>query len=141
MPTRKASARWNGDLKSGNGHMNGESGAFDTPFSFSTRFQEEPGTNPEELIGAALAGCFSMAFSAGIGEAGYDPKLVETNADVTLEEVDDDFAITTINLNMTAEIPGLDEDEFQKHAKAAKENCPVSKALKGVDINLNATLK
>ncbi len=141
MPTRKASAKWEGDLKTGNGNMKGESGAFEAPFSFTTRFQDEPGTNPEELIGAAHAGCFSMAFSGAVGEAGYEPKSVETSADVTIEEVDGDFAISTIVLNMEAEIPGIDEDTFQETAEAAKNGCPVSKALKGVNIKLNATLK
>lgn len=141
MSTSKANATWKGDLKTGKGTMKGESGAFDTPFSFKTRFEGAEGTNPEELIGAAHAGCYSMAFSAGIGEAGYEPKSVETNAEVKLEEVDDDFAITTIVLNMEAEIPGIDEETFQEHAEAAKENCPVSKALSSVDIQLNAILK
>lgn len=141
MPTSNAQAKWTGDLKTGKGDMKAGSGAFETSFSFKTRFQGAEGTNPEELIGGALAGCFSMAFSGGLGGDGYEPESIETNAEVTLEEVDDDFAITTITLNTEADVPGIDEETFQEHAQAAKENCPVSKALKGVNIKLNATLK
>lgn len=136
MPTRKAEATWNGDLKNGKGIMSFESGAYEGSYSFKSRFEEGTGTNPEELIGAAHAGCFSMAFSNVLAEAGYTPESVTTNADVTLEN----GAITTIVLNTKANVPDIDEDTFLEHAQGAKENCPVSKALAGVDIKLNASL-
>jgi len=140
MPTRKANAVWNGDLKGGKGTMKMDSGSYEGPYSFSSRFEEGKGTNPEELIAAAHAGCYSMALSAGLGKAGYDPKSVETRADVKLEKVGDGFKITTITLNTKANIPEIDEDTFMEHANGAKDNCPVSQALAGVDIKLNAEL-
>lgn len=140
MPTRKAKASWNGDLKNGNGEMSFGSGAYTGAYSFKSRFEEGTGTNPEELIGAANAGCFSMALSADLAEAGYAPENVTTNADVTLEMVDGDPAITTITLNTEASVPDIDEDEFHDIAEGAKKNCPVSKALAGVNIVLNANL-
>jgi lipoyl-dependent peroxiredoxin len=140
MSIRKAHARWNGDLKSGNGSFKTGSGSFEGNYSFGTRFEEEPGTNPEELIGAAHAGCFSMAFSATVAKAGYEPKRVETNAKVHLDKSDDGFTITKIELNMEADIDGIDEDAFQEFAEGAKKNCPVSRALAGVDIVLDARL-
>lgn len=140
MPTRKANAVWNGDLKGGKGTMKMDSGSYEGPYSFSSRFEDGKGTNPEELIAAAHAGCYSMALSAGLGKAGYDPKSVETRADVKLEKVGDGFKITTITLNTKATIPEIDEDTFMEHANGAKENCPVSQALAGVEIKLNAEL-
>ena len=116
------------------------SGAFKGAYSFKSRFEEGTGTNPEELIGAAHAGCFSMALSGDLAEAGYNPESVTTNANVTLETVDGDPAISTIELNVEATISDIDEDEFQELAEGAKKNCPVSKALAGVDIKLNANL-
>ena len=137
MPTRKAESTWNGDLKNGNGNMSFGSGAYEGSYSFKSRFEEGTGTNPEELIGAAHSGCFSMALSADIAEAGYSPESVTTNAEVSLE----DGSITTIVLTTKANVPDIDEDTFQEIAAGAKENCPVSKALAGVDIKLNASLK
>lgn len=140
MPTRKSKASWNGDLKNGKGNMSFGSGAYKGAYSFKSRFEDGTGTNPEELIGAALAGCFSMALSADIAEAGYTPEAVTTNADVALEMVDGDPAITTITLNVTANIPDIEKDEFLEFAEGAKKNCPVSKALAGVNIKLNPAL-
>lgn len=140
MPKRKAKATWNGDLKNGNGNMSFGSGAYEGAYTFKSRFEEGTGTNPEELIGAANAGCFSMALSADLAEAGYSPKSVTTNADVDLEMVDGDPAITTITLNVKANVPDIDEDDFLEYAEGAKKNCPVSKALSGVNIKLNAEL-
>jgi osmotically inducible protein OsmC len=141
MPTRKAKASWNGDLKNGNGNMSFGSGSYNGSYSFKSRFEDGTGTNPEELIGAAHAGCYSMALSADLAEAGFTPEGVTTNADVTLDFVDGDPAITTITLNVTANIPDIDEEQFQEYAEGAKKNCPVSKALAGVNIELNATLE
>lgn len=140
MPTRKAKASWNGDLKNGNGNMSFGSGAYKGSYSFKSRFEDGTGTNPEELIGAAHAGCYSMALSADLAEAGYTPEAVTTNADVALEMIDGDPAITTITLNVTANIPDIEEDKFLEFAEGAKKNCPVSKALAGVNIKLNTTL-
>jgi osmotically inducible protein OsmC len=141
MPVRKAEANWNGSIMDGKGQMRLGSGAFDGPFSFKSRMEEGTGTNPEELIGAAHAGCFSMAFSATLGSQGFEPKSIHTDANVKFDKVGDSFAITRIDLNTTAEISNIDETKFQELAKAAKENCPVSKALAGTEINLNAVLK
>lgn len=117
------------------------SGAYEGAYSFKSRFEEGTGTNPEELIGAAHAGCYAMALSADLAEAGYSPESVNTNANVSLEMVDGDPAITTITLDVTANIPDIDDATFQEHAEGAKKNCPVSKALAGVDIKLNAKLE
>lgn len=140
MPTRNANATWEGNLKDGKGSMKLGSGAFEGPFSFGTRFEDRPGTNPEELIGAAHAGCFSMAFSHGADQAGHTPKRVRTSAKVHLEKTEGGFAITRVELAMEAEIPGIGNDEFQKLAADAKKGCPVSKALTGVKIELDAKL-
>jgi lipoyl-dependent peroxiredoxin len=138
--TRKAQAQWNGDLKAGKGEMSLGSGAFKGAYSFGTRFEGAPGTNPEELIGAAHAGCFSMALSAALGKAGFTPKSVRTNATVTLDKVGEGFGITRIDLDTEASIPGIDDAKFQEIAKGAKENCPVSKALSATPIHLKAKL-
>jgi osmotically inducible protein OsmC len=140
MPTRSSTATWNGDLQNGSGHMSLESGAYEGAFSFRSRFEEGDGSNPEELIGAAHAGCFSMAFSNILDEAGYTPESVETTADVTLKMVDGAPTITGIHLTTEASVPGIDAETFQEHAEAAKEGCPVSKALAGTEITLDATL-
>ncbi|HEY6776607.1 MAG TPA: OsmC family protein [Thermoleophilaceae bacterium] len=141
MPRRTASARWDGSLQEGAGTMRMASGAYEGPYSFQSRFEEGDGTNPEELIAAAHAGCFSMALSAGLGQAGHNPDSVETEATVQLDKVGDGFAITHILLRTRARVPGIDADEFQQQAQAAKEGCPVSKALGGVDsIELQAEL-
>ncbi len=136
-----ASAHWEGDIKKGKGTISTQSGALkDQPYGFNTRFEGEPGTNPEELIGAAHAGCFSMAFSLQLGNAGHTADSIDTKARVTLDKDGDGFSITKIHLDMTAKIPGIDDAEFQKLAKGAKEGCPVSKVL-NADITLDAKLQ
>jgi lipoyl-dependent peroxiredoxin len=141
MAKRQASARWDGSLTDGNGTMRMATGAFEGPYSFQSRFQEGDGTNPEELIAAAHAGCFSMALSGELGRAGNEPESVETDATVHLEEVEGGFAITRIELSTRARVPGISDDEFQEIANAAKQGCPVSQALAGVDsIELDARL-
>lgn len=141
MPKRKANARWEGSLAEGGGTMSLGSGSYEGPYSFQSRFEDGDGTNPEELIGAAHAGCFSMALSLVLGQAGHDPESIETDATVQLDKVDDGFAITKIELTTRGHVPGLSAEEFQQHADAAKQGCPVSKALAGVDaIELNAEL-
>lgn len=141
MPTRRAEAEWNGTLREGKGTIKVESGAFTVPYSFGTRFESEKGTNPEELIGAAHAGCFSMALSAGLSKAGLKPTRIRTKAAVTIDKVGDAFGITKIELDCEATVPGLDEKTFQDQAKTAKETCPVSKALAGTKITLKAKLQ
>jgi osmotically inducible protein OsmC len=140
MATRKAEAEWNGSLREGGGRVKLGSGAFEGKYSFASRFEEAGGTNPEELIAAAHAGCFSMALSAGLGRAGFQPRRVQTTASVHLEKVGDAFAITRIDLDCQAEVPGIDDATFQQQAASAKENCPVSKALKATEITLQARL-
>ena len=139
MPVRNAEATWEGGLQDGDGSVELGSGAFSGPYSFSTRFEDEQGTNPEELIGAAEAGCFSMALSMILEEDGHAPERIHTTAAVELEQVDGDFAITSIELDTEGSVPGIEEDEFVEYAEMAKENCPVSKALSGTDITLNAS--
>lgn len=141
MTVRKANARWQGDLKSGKGHMAFGSGAWEGQYSFSSRFESGTGSNPEELIAAAHAGCFSMALSNILAEAGHTPERVETQAKVHLEMGDDGPSIPRIELTTEAVVPGISEDEFHKHADAAKKGCPVSKLLASAEISLNATLK
>ena len=141
MPARTATARWEGGLKDGKGSMRLGGGAFEGQYSFSSRFEDGVGTNPEELIGAAHAGCFSMALSAGLEQAGYSPNSVETTANVHLSPADGGFRISRIELRATADIPGIDATAFAEQAEAAKQNCPVSKALAGVDITLDARLE
>ena len=141
MAARTASAVWNGDLKSGDGTVSLGSGAWEGKYSFATRFEDAPGTNPEELIGAAHAGCFSMALSAGLSKAGHPPRTIRTTANVHLTKAGEGFAISRIELECSADVPGIAEEEFQKQAEGAKQNCPVSKALAGVEIVLNASLQ
>jgi osmotically inducible protein OsmC len=137
---RKGSAVWKGGLKDGAGVVSTESGVLsDVPYSFAKRFGDEAGTNPEELIGAAHAGCFSMAFSAQLGEAGVTPEKIETTATVTIENVGGGFTITTVHLDVQATIPNLEDSKFQEIAKKAKEGCPVSKLFKA-DITMDAKL-
>ena len=140
MPVRKAAAVWNGSLKEGNGSMQMGSGAYEGPYSFGSRFLEESGTNPEELIAAAHAGCFSMALSGGLGRSGHEVTSISTSAKVTLGKVGEGFQITNIELTTEGVVPGIDEATFVEHAEGAKANCPVSKALAAVEITLNATL-
>ena len=137
---KHASAHWQGNLKQGKGTINTESGALsDSPYGFNTRFEDTPGTNPEELIGAAHAGCFSMAFSMLLGEEGFTADSIDTKATVTLDKVDDGFAITAVHLVMRAAIPKIDQSAFETIANQAKTGCPVSKLL-NADITLDATL-
>jgi lipoyl-dependent peroxiredoxin len=140
MAVRTSTARWDGALQDGSGTMALGSGAFEGQFSYASRFEEGTGTNPEELIGAAHAGCFSMAFANTLATAGHDPQRVETTARVHLEPAEEGPSITEIELQTEAEVPGIQADEFQQLAETAKDNCPVSKALAGVDISLEATL-
>jgi osmotically inducible protein OsmC len=140
MPVRKASAVWEGDIRGGNGKVSLGSGAFEGRYSFGSRFEEAAGTNPEELIGAAHAGCFSMALSGGLGRGGHTPKRIATTARVHIEKVGEGFSITRIELDTEAEVPGIDDATFQDFARKAKEGCPVSKALAGTEITLNAKL-
>jgi osmotically inducible protein OsmC len=140
MPVRSARARWNGTLKDGEGTMKLASGAYEGKYSFGSRFEENPGANPEELIAAAHAGCFSMALSAGLGKAGFTPKSVDTKAKVHLTKSDAGFSISRIDLATTATVPDIDEETFLEHAEGAKKNCPVSRALAAVEITLDATL-
>ncbi len=141
MPTRKAEAEWLGNLAEGSGRLKVGSGAFDGPYSFKSRFEEgESATNPEELIGAAHAGCFTMALTAALSRAHITPTRIHTNATVKLEKIGESFSITAIALETEAEIPGLDDAAFQEYAQGAKQNCPVSKALAGTEISLVARL-
>ncbi len=136
----KASAIWTGGLKDGKGALTSESGVLSqTPYSFRTRFEDEKGTNPEELIAAAHAGCFSMAFSMILGLAGMTPDKIETEATVTLEKVGDGFAVTSSHLDVKAKIPGATEESFQDAAQKAKAGCPISKLL-NAKITMDAKL-
>ena len=138
---RKASAEWRGSLKEGKGTISGESGAISNlPYSFKTRFENEKGTNPEELIGAAHAGCFSMALSAQLGGAGMTPESIRTTAAVTLEKVGEGFSVTAVHLDVAAKIPGADRGAFEKAANEAKAGCPISKLL-NAKITMEARLE
>lgn len=140
MPTRTADAEWRGKLRDGKGTMRFGGGAFSGEYSFGSRFESGKGTNPEELIGAAHAGCFSMALSGILGDAGHAPKSVKTTAKVHIDKVGAGFGITKIELDCVAEVPGLSAVAFKELAEKAKTGCPVSQALKAVDIKLTARL-
>jgi lipoyl-dependent peroxiredoxin len=140
MIVRHSEAEWTGNLQEGKGTIKLGSGAYQGQYGFRSRFENGPGTNPEELIAAAHAGCFSMALSAGLSKAGHPPTRVHTTAKVVLDKVGEGFAITRIDLETEAEVPGIDEAQFQQQAEGAKKGCPVSKALAGPQINLKATL-
>ena len=140
MPVRTADAEWKGSLQEGSGTMRFGSGAFEGQYSFGSRFEEGKGTNPEELIGAAHAGCFSMALSGALTRAGHPPTSVRTTAKVHIEKRDAGFSITRIDLSTVGDVPGIDAETFQKEADGAKVNCPVSKALTGTEITLDAKL-
>jgi lipoyl-dependent peroxiredoxin len=141
MPTRNAHAEWNGSITDGSGTMAFGSGAFEGAYSFSSRMEEGTGTNPEELIGAAHAGCFSMALSVALGEAGHPPESISTDAQVRFGKEGEGWAIQGVELTTRARVPGIDEETFRQAAEAAKEGCPVSKALAGTEISLDATLE
>jgi osmotically inducible protein OsmC len=140
MPTRKAHAEWKGPIDSGEGTMKFSSGAYEGAYSFKSRMQDGPGTNPEELIAAAHAGCFSMALSVFLGNEGFTADSIETDAKVSFEQQGEGWAITGIELTTVGTVPGMDADAFRQAAEGAKENCPVSVALKAVPITLNASL-
>ena len=140
MAVRNAEAVWEGNLQKGNGTMKLGSGAFEGAFSFASRFEEGTGTNPEELVGAAHAGCFSMFLSALLSDAGYVPNRVHTTATVHLEQVEGAPWITKIHLSCEADVPGVDERTFQEKIAESKTGCPVSKALGGVEISVDAKL-
>ena len=138
MPVRNATAEWTGELPGGSGTM--AFGGFEGQYSFGSRFEEGPGTNPEELLGAAQAGCFSMFLAGALGKAGHSPERVATNARVHIDKVDDGFKITRVELDSDATVPGIADDEFQSIAEESKRNCPVSQALTGIAMSLNAKL-
>ncbi|KAA5606039.1 OsmC family protein [Roseospira marina] len=136
MPTRSAKARWTGALKDGAGTLETGSGLISGSYSFPSRFENGTGTTPEELIAAAHAGCYAMAFSALLGEAGHNPEHIDAEARVTLTEVDGKPTITKVHLTVSGSVPGLDADGFREQAEVAKAFCPVSRALAGVEITL-----
>lgn len=140
MPTRIAHARWEGSLKAGKGAIDFGHGMFKGPYSFASRFEEGAGTNPEELLGAAHAGCFAMALSLGLGEAGFTPDYVDATAHVTVRPHDGGFKITKSHIVCEAKVPGIDRTAFMQRAEAAKAGCPVSQALAGTEITLEAKL-
>jgi osmotically inducible protein OsmC len=140
MADRRATAEWTGSLMQGEGLVKLASGAFEGKFSFATRMGDEPGTNPEELVAAALAGCFSMALNAALEKAGTPAKDVRSEAVVHFGKDDNGFAIRGIDLETKAEVPGITEEQFRETAEHTKETCPISKALAAVSIKLNARL-
>lgn len=140
MPTRKARASWEGSLQKGTGKVSLESGACEAPYSFGSRFESGHGTNPEELLAAAHAGCFAMALSLALGKAGYTPERIDAEARVTIEPADGGFAIRSSHIVCEARVPGIDARTFAEHAEATKAGCPVSKALTGIEIILDAHL-
>jgi osmotically inducible protein OsmC len=141
MATRNATAVWNGELKNGNGEMRLGGGEIKGKYTYSSRFEEGPGTNPEELIGAALSGCFSMQLALELANAGHEPRRIETNARVRFEKGKEGFSITAIQLNTRGDVRGIKKHDFQEIANKAKENCPVSRALQGVRIGVEAILE
>ncbi len=140
MITRKSDARWTGELKTGSGHLRLGSGAFEGKYSFGTRFEGTPGTNPEELLAAAHAACYSMALNAGLANAGHKATSVSTTAEVQMDKIDGGMKIVGIALTATAEVPGLSNEQFLEFAEKTKEGCIVSKALSAVPMTLKATL-
>lgn len=140
MPIRTAKAVWNGNLKDGQGNFKLGSGAFEGKYSFGTRFEGAPGTNPEELLGAAHAGCFSMALASGLAKAGHQPQSIETSAAVHLDKLESGFAIAKIVLTTRGVVPGISAEEFARFAEDTKKNCIVSRALASVPTELQAIL-
>jgi osmotically inducible protein OsmC len=140
MPVRKADAVWNGTIKDGHGKVRLGSGAFEGQYSFGSRFEDGVGTNPEELIGAAHAGCYTMALSGGLTRAGLNPDSISTQAKVHIDKVGEGFKITKIELENETKVAGIDEAAFQELAQKTKETCPVSQALAAVEITLTAKL-
>jgi lipoyl-dependent peroxiredoxin len=141
MPTRTSSAQWQGPLKAGSGTMAFGSGAYEGAYTFASRFEEGPGTNPEELIAAAHAGCFSMAFANTLDQAGFTPNSISTKATVHLEKTEAGQTITKIALVTRGDVPGIDQADFLKHAETTKQTCPVSRALAAVsEVTVDAAL-
>jgi lipoyl-dependent peroxiredoxin len=140
MATRTAEAEWQDSIQNGNGTIALGSGAFKGSYSLGSRFRDEPGTNPEELIAAAHAGCFSMALALGLGQAGFTPRRIHTKAAAHIERVGEGFRITRIELDTEAEVPGSGMAKFREQAEGAKRDCPVSRALAGTEITLQACL-
>jgi osmotically inducible protein OsmC len=140
MATRKAHARWEGSLKDGKGQVDFGNGLFKGAYSFASRFEDGQGTNPEELLGAAHASCFAMALSLMLGKAGFEPAYVDATAQVTVSPHEGGFRITRSHLACAARVPGIDDATFQRHAAAAKAGCPVSQALAGTELTLEAKL-
>lgn len=141
MPARTSDAEWHGTLREGHGHMRFGGGAYDGAFTWKSRFSDGGGTNPEELLAAAHAGCFSMALSGDLVNAGFSPNSIRTTAEVHIEQVNGAWTINLIELTCGADVPGIDEGTFQKIAALTKDNCPVSRALAAVKITVDATLK
>ena len=141
MPTRTSDAEWHGNLREGRGHMRFGGGAYDGEYTWASRFSDGGGTNPEELIAAAHAGCYSMALSGDLTEAGFKPTVIRTSAELHLDMVDGKPTISLIELTVGAKVPGIDNARFQEIAKATKMGCPVSRALGAVEITLDATLE
>jgi lipoyl-dependent peroxiredoxin len=140
MPVRSGDAEWNGTFKEGGGTMRSGTGAVDVAFTAGTRFEEDPGTNPEELVVTAFAGCFSMALALALGRAGYTPERVATKGDVQFDKLEQGFTMTKFTLTCEASVPGIEDAEFQTIAQATKSSCPVSRALSAVPTELTATL-
>jgi osmotically inducible protein OsmC len=140
MPIRKSEAVWDGSLKEGNGKMKLASGAYEGPYTWSSRFEDAKGTNPEELLGAAHAGCYSMSLSSNLGKAGFTPDHIHTIAHVTIENVEGKNRITKIHLETEATVPGISDEQFQQIASMVKDSCPVSVALSSVPMTLTARL-
>ncbi|MBP7147260.1 MAG: OsmC family protein [Acidobacteria bacterium] len=140
MPIRTAEAEWNGSIRDGRGTLKVGSKAFETPYDFPSRFESGTATNPEELIGAAHAGCFSMALSAALGRQNFQPQRIQTRAEVALEKAGEGFRISWVHLHTEGVVPGISPEQFARVADDAKANCPVSKALAGVEIRLTANL-
>jgi lipoyl-dependent peroxiredoxin len=140
MPTRKATATWTGTLKEGKGHLAGQSG-LDMQYAFSSRFEDGPGTNPEELLAAAHAGCYSMALNVALERAGFAAEYVRTEGNCTVEKIGDGMSISKLKLVTRAKVPGLDADKFMEFAEATKTGCIVSRALSAVPMELDAALE
>jgi lipoyl-dependent peroxiredoxin len=140
MPVRSGDAEWNGTFKEGSGTTRSGSGAFEVAFTAGTRFEDDPGTNPEELVAAAFAGCYSMALTLNLEKAGYAPEHVATKTDVQFDKLEQGFTMTKFTLSTEASVPGIDDAEFQKIAEHTKTTCPVSRALAAVPAELTATL-
>ena len=142
MPTRQASAHWDGDIKRGAGKVKLAASGIEAPYSFASRFESGTGTNPEELLGASHAGCYTMALTFALSGSGHAPTSIDTTASVHLSQVEGGFAISKIDLETVGVVPGIDDATFQKFAEDAKKGCPISKALASVpEITLKATLK